>query len=91
MTQNFNKPLIFDIHRYALDDGPGIRTSIFFKGCPLACLWCHNPEGINPEPEFYNQEEKCIVCGDCVSVSTSSSCAAFIPLKTISLHSQGRF
>jgi pyruvate formate lyase activating enzyme len=73
MTQNFNKPLIFDIHRYALDDGPGIRTTIFFKGCPLACLWCHNPEGINPEPELYYQEEKCIVCADCVSTCPSGA------------------
>ncbi len=43
--------LIFDIKRYAVHDGPGIRTTVFFKGCPLSCRWCHNPEGIRKEPE----------------------------------------
>ncbi len=43
--------LVFDIKKFALHDGPGIRTTVFFKGCPLNCWWCHNPEGINPEPE----------------------------------------
>ncbi|MBS3765276.1 glycyl-radical enzyme activating protein [Candidatus Bipolaricaulota bacterium] len=43
--------IIFDIKRYAIHDGPGIRTTVFFKGCPLNCKWCHNPESINPEPE----------------------------------------
>ncbi|MFX0086464.1 MAG: glycyl-radical enzyme activating protein [Candidatus Hodarchaeota archaeon] len=45
------KGIIFDIKKYALHDGPGIRSTVFFKGCPLKCWWCHNPEGINPEPE----------------------------------------
>ena len=45
------KGTIFDIKKYALHDGPGIRTTVFFKGCPLNCWWCHNPEGINPQPE----------------------------------------
>jgi pyruvate formate lyase activating enzyme len=44
---------IFDIKRFAVHDGPGIRTTVFFKGCPLACWWCHNPEGQRPEPEVY--------------------------------------
>ena len=61
------RPLIFDIHRFALDDGPGIRTTVFLKGCPLACLWCHNPEGMHSEPELHCQAQKCIACGDCVS------------------------
>ncbi|MBS3736276.1 MAG: glycyl-radical enzyme activating protein [Candidatus Bipolaricaulota bacterium] len=43
--------VIFDVKRYAIHDGPGIRTTVFFKGCPLNCQWCHNPESINPEPE----------------------------------------
>ena len=46
------KGLIFDIKRFAVHDGPGIRTTIFFKGCPLRCAWCHNPEGLSKEPEL---------------------------------------
>jgi len=45
------KGIIFDVKKYAIHDGPGIRTTVFFKGCPLSCEWCHNPESINPEPE----------------------------------------
>ncbi|MBS3812342.1 glycyl-radical enzyme activating protein [Candidatus Bipolaricaulota bacterium] len=45
------KGIIFDVKKYAIHDGPGIRTTVFFKGCPLNCIWCHNPESINPEPE----------------------------------------
>ena len=44
--------LIFDIKRGSSEDGPGIRTTVFFKGCPLTCVWCQNPEGIEREPEF---------------------------------------
>ncbi|MEN6487516.1 MAG: glycyl-radical enzyme activating protein [Smithella sp.] len=58
-------PLISDIHRFALDDGPGIRTTVFLKGCPLACPWCHNPEAVSPEAEIAYHAEKCIHCGDC--------------------------
>ena len=47
---------IFDIKRFALHDGPGIRTTVFFKGCPLECWWCHNPESINPGPEKFEEE-----------------------------------
>jgi pyruvate formate lyase activating enzyme len=62
---NAGAPLIFRIRRFSLDDGPGIRTTIFFKGCPLACSWCHNPEGIPSEPRVLIQESRCIHCGDC--------------------------
>lgn len=48
---NIQKACIFDIRKYAVNDGPGIRTTVFFKGCPLRCIWCHNPEGLHPEPE----------------------------------------
>lgn len=68
MNPEKRRPLIFDIHRYALDDGPGIRTTVFFKGCPLNCIWCHNPEGIDSEPELFHQPKNCILCGDCLSV-----------------------
>jgi len=59
-------PLISDIRTFALDDGPGIRTTIFMKGCPLACLWCHNPETTTPGPEISFNSSRCIVCGDCL-------------------------
>ncbi|MBN1224652.1 MAG: glycyl-radical enzyme activating protein [Candidatus Aminicenantes bacterium] len=60
--------IIFDIKRYALHDGPGIRTTVFLKGCPLRCQWCHNPEGINPEPEIMVHEQRCAdVCDLCIS------------------------
>lgn len=50
------KALIFDIKRFAVHDGPGIRVTVFFKGCQMSCWWCHNPEGISPEPEKYVKE-----------------------------------
>jgi pyruvate formate lyase activating enzyme len=59
--------IIFDIKRFAIHDGPGIRTTVFFKGCPLACLWCHNPEGIRPEREPSLRVSRCVGCGACVS------------------------
>ena len=51
MKKTQSKGVIFDIQHYSLHDGPGIRTTVFLKGCPLNCWWCHNPEGQNPEPE----------------------------------------
>ena len=57
--------LIFDIKKFAIHDGPGIRTTVFFKGCPLACSWCHNPEALSPKPELVLFESKCIGCGAC--------------------------
>ena len=57
--------LIFDIKRYAINDGPGIRTTIFMKGCPLRCVWCHNPESWLPEPEVLFKQSKCIGCNTC--------------------------
>ena len=60
--------IIFDIKRYAIHDGPGIRTTVFMKGCPLACRWCHNPEGIKAAPFLVYKKEKCIRCGECVEI-----------------------
>ncbi len=57
---------IFDIKRFALQDGPGLRTTVFFKGCPLSCWMCHNPEGQNPDPDLMVRGERCNGCGDCV-------------------------
>jgi pyruvate formate lyase activating enzyme len=60
--------LVFDIKRYAINDGPGIRVGVFLKGCNLHCAWCHNPEGIQPGVEKMYMASKCIGCGTCVSV-----------------------
>jgi glycyl-radical enzyme activating protein len=57
--------MIFDIQRMSVHDGPGIRTTVFLKGCPLACLWCHNPEGRKPQPELAFTPSRCIGCGYC--------------------------
>jgi len=59
------KGTLFNIMRYATHDGPGIRTTVFFKGCPLRCLWCHNPEGQSPELELFFRADRCMHCGDC--------------------------
>lgn len=56
---------IFDIQRFSVHDGPGIRTTVFMKGCPLRCRWCHNPEGLSGELQLWFSEEKCISCGAC--------------------------
>ena len=56
---------IFNIQRFAIHDGPGIRTTVFLKGCPLKCFWCHNPESLQREPEIFFQSDKCIGCGWC--------------------------
>ncbi|MGV1099795.1 glycyl-radical enzyme activating protein [Thiovibrio sp. JS02] len=59
------RPLIFNIHRLAMDDGPGLRSTVFLKGCPLACDWCHNPESMRPGPEVAFFPRLCIGCGAC--------------------------
>ena len=58
--------IIFDIKKYAIHDGPGIRTTVFFKGCPLSCWWCHNPESIALNPELSYRKNKCKACFTCV-------------------------
>jgi glycyl-radical enzyme activating protein len=60
--------IVFDIQKFSIHDGPGIRTTVFLKGCPLNCLWCHNPESKQGKPEISFISDKCILCGYCVAV-----------------------
>ena len=57
--------IVFDIQHFCVDDGPGIRTTVFLKGCPLRCAWCHNPEGLEAKPQMFFHAEKCVLCGRC--------------------------
>jgi pyruvate formate lyase activating enzyme len=57
---------LFDIKRYSINDGPGVRVTVFFKGCPLSCRWCHNPESIAFKTEKLYSRGKCIGCGECI-------------------------
>jgi pyruvate formate lyase activating enzyme len=59
--------VVFNIQRFSLHDGPGIRTTVFLKGCTMQCFWCHNPEGQHPAPELRYFPDRCIACGDCVA------------------------
>ena len=65
MGTTIRKGIVFDIKKFAIDDGPGIRTTIFLKGCPLRCWWCHNPEGQVPTPELMYRRMRCIECIEC--------------------------
>lgn len=67
MSDN-SEGLVFNIQRYSIHDGPGIRTVVFFKGCPLRCKWCANPEALNRFPELGFRRSLCNGCGDCVEV-----------------------
>lgn len=60
------KGTVFDIQRFSIHDGPGIRTTVFLKGCPLNCIWCHNPESKSARPELMLHGSKCVGCGECV-------------------------
>ncbi len=65
--------IIFDIQRYSLQDGPGLRTLVFLKGCPLRCLWCSNPESQRPEPQLLYDGDRCTLCLSCVPVCPSGA------------------
>ncbi len=64
---------VFDIQRYSVKDGPGIRTVVFLKGCPLRCLWCENPESLSAKPQLAFQQRDCIRCGACVELCPLSA------------------
>ncbi len=64
---------IFNVQRFSTEDGPGIRTTVFFKGCPLRCAWCHNPEGISPRPELMWYDTHCIAARDCLAACPESA------------------
>lgn len=68
---------IFDIKEFSLHDGPGARVTVFLKGCPLRCLWCHNPEGLKKEPQLMYKENLCTGCGACYAPCDHTECASF--------------
>ena len=71
--------IIFNIQRFSVHDGPGIRTTVFLKGCPLRCKWCHNPEGLSKDLQLQFFKEKCIGCGACgdrKALSDAEKCPA---------------
>jgi len=57
--------LVFNVQRFSLQDGPGLRSTVFMKGCPLACTWCHNPESQSPGTQFIRMRHRCMACGIC--------------------------
>jgi len=76
---------IFDIKEFAVFDGPGIRTTVFMKGCPLRCAWCHNPEGLSPLPQLMVSRAACTNCGACRAAcphpnESCTACGACIPV-----------
>ena len=71
------KGLIFDIKEFAVHDGSGIRTTVFMKGCPLRCAWCHNPEGLSPKKELYISQNNCTCCGLCRRQCNHVECKPF--------------
>ncbi|MBQ3134864.1 MAG: glycyl-radical enzyme activating protein [Oscillospiraceae bacterium] len=68
---------IFDIKEMAVHDGPGIRTTVFFKGCPLRCKWCHNPEGLSVKPQVMWKKARCLNCGSCRKACEHEECRPF--------------
>ena len=62
------KGIVFNIQKFSVNDGPGIRTTVFLKGCPLSCIWCHNPESKRAYPELMYTADKCVMCGKCANV-----------------------
>lgn len=71
-----NSGIVFDIKEFAIYDGPGIRTTVFMKGCPLRCQWCHNPEGLSGQPQLLFSRAACRNCGSCRQVCENEKCTA---------------
>lgn len=69
--------VIFDIKEMAVHDGPGIRTTVFLKGCPLRCKWCHNPEGLTAKPQLMYKQARCIKCERCKTECNHPECEPF--------------
>jgi pyruvate formate lyase activating enzyme len=67
------KGVIFNIQRYSIHDGPGIRTTLFLKGCPLKCFWCQNPESQRKKPEVFLYKDRCTGCGQCVAACSTGA------------------
>lgn len=72
-----SKGLVFDIKEMAVHDGPGIRTTVFLKGCPLKCKWCHNPEGLIKKPQLMFKQARCEKCGACFEKCNHLECKPF--------------
>lgn len=77
MKENEIRGVIFDIKEFAQNDGDGVRTTVFFKGCPLRCIWCHNPEGLSPLPELYVGQNGCEGCGLCLRPCSHEDCKPY--------------
>lgn len=71
------KGVIFDIKEFSLHDGPGARTTVFLKGCPLRCVWCHNPEGLSPKKQLLVKTKLCTGCGKCKQRCNHPDCREF--------------
>lgn len=69
--------IIFDVKELGVHDGPGLRTTVFFKGCPLRCVWCHNPEGLSKRPQLSVRENGCLHCGMCQKPCSHRECQPF--------------
>ena len=81
---------VFDIKEFAVYDGPGIRTTVFMKGCPLRCQWCHNPEGLSPKPQLMVSRAACVHCGACERACPNpgapcTACGACVPVCRLNL------
>jgi pyruvate formate lyase activating enzyme len=74
--------VVFNVEKYAIQDGPGIRTTVFFKGCPLRCWWCHNPEGQSRSFELVFKPSRCIECGECIK-SCNRQALAYVSKRVV--------